>query len=158
MKRFSVSLGPGFLLAIFLMAGGSALAQGPGMPTGALVPGEEMKAIALAELQLMEKNIVEMTKDMPADKLGWNPGMSWVPRPADYVSHDYGRTFANLCLHLSNLNFTRPVQWGAAPAPGFNPKDKNYEDSTTDRAKLMEQLTLAFDYAQDAVQKLTAQD
>ncbi len=151
------------LAALLMLAATSAFAQEggapPGTPTAAVPPGEEMKALALAQLKLMSGNIVQLAKLMPADKLGWNPGMtSYTPPPADYASHDYGRTFANLCLHLSNLSFSAPPRWGAAPSPAFNSAQKNYEDSTTDRAKLVEQLTQAFSYAQTEIGKLSAAD
>jgi hypothetical protein len=160
MKRYL----PFIAAMVMLLAGSSTFAQegggaAPGTPTGPVPPGEEMKALALAQLKLMSGNIVQLAKLMPADKLGWNPGMtSYTPPPADYASHDYGRTFANLCLHLSNLSFSAPLRWGATPSPAFNPAQKNYEDSTTDRAKLVEQLTLAFTYAQTEIAKLTAAD
>ena len=161
MKRYVL-----LLAAVLLMAGTGARAQEgaaggvpPGSPTGPVAPGEEMKALALAQLKLMSGNIVQLAKLMPENKLGWDPGMtSFTPPPADYASHDYGRTFANLCLHLSTLSFSAPPRWGATPSPAFDPKMKNYEDSTTDRAKLMEQLTLAFAYVQKEVEKLSVAD
>ena len=158
MKRYVLHLA-----AIFLMTCAIARAQGggaaPGTPAGPVAPGEEMKALAIAQLKLMSGNIVQLAKLMPADRLGWNPGMtSYTPPPADYASHDYGRTFANLCLHLSNLSFSAPPRWGAKPSPAFDTTIKNYEDFTTDRAKLVEQLTAAFAYAQGEVEKLTVAD
>jgi hypothetical protein len=170
MKRFSLLLCSAFLLASILMIGSRALAQegapagggrgaAPGSPAEPVPPGEEIKALALAQLKLMGGNIVQIAKDMPADKLGWNPGQTaYTPLPADPTSHDYGRSFANLCLHLANLSFSAPPRWGAAPSPAFDTKIKNYEDSTTDRAKLVEQLTAAFAYGQTEVGKLSVAD
>src|SRR4029079_10288427 len=91
------------LAVILLMSGTGAFAQEgagapPGTPTAPVPPGEEMKALTIAQLKLRNSNILQLVQLMPADKLGWNPGMtSYTPPPADYASHDYGRTFANLC-------------------------------------------------------------
>jgi hypothetical protein len=158
MRRFLSSVLA--IAAVLLMATISApraLAQGVGMPAGQLVQGEEMKAFALAQLSLTERNIIQIAQSAPADTLGWNPGASWSPRPPDWASHDYGRTLANLCLHLSNLNFSAPPRWGAAKSPDFTGA-KDYEDSTTDRDKLVQQLKVAFDYGQAEVGKMSAAD
>ena len=158
MKRFPTLLALMTATTLFgFVSVPRALAQGPGMPTGQLVQGEEMKALALAQLNLMERNIVQIAQSSPADKLGWNPGADWSPKPPDWASHDYGRTLANLCLHLSNLNFSAPPRWGAAKSSDFA-GGRDYEDSTTDRDKLVQQLKLSFDYAQKEVGKLTAAD
>jgi len=159
MKRFlpSILAMTAVTVLVAAISAPRALAQGPGMPTGQLVQGEEMKAFALAQLSLTERNIIQIAQSAPADKLGWNPGADWSPRPPDWASHDYGRTLANLCLHLSNLSFSAPPRWGAAKSPDFA-GGKDYEDSTTDPAKLVEQLKLSFDYGQQEVGKLTAAD
>jgi hypothetical protein len=157
MKRFlpSVLAMTAVTMLVTTISVPRALAQGPGMPTGQLAQGEEMKALALAQLGLMERNIIQIAQS--DDKPGWNPGADWSPQPPDWASHDYGRTLANLCLHLSNLNFSAPPRWGAAKSSDFV-GGQNYEDSTTDRDKLVEQLKLSFDYGQKEVGKMTAAD
>ena len=159
MRRFVTKVVEFTALGVLLtaIAAPRTLAQGVGMPTGQPAQGEEMKALALSQLSLTERNIIQIAQSAPADKLGWNPGADWSPRPPDWASHDYGRTLANLCLHLSTLNFSAPPRWGAAKSPDFA-GGQNYEDSTTDRDKLVEQLKLSFDYGQKEVGKLTAAD
>jgi hypothetical protein len=153
--RNKTMMGVVFLLAaIFVTGNVAAFAQG-GPPPSA--PGEEVKAVAVAQLKLMGKNIVSIAQAMPADKYTWNPGITLTPPPSAKENDDnYGRPFANLLLHIANLNFGRPPLMGAAPASGYDPK--GYETSTTDKAKIVEQLTLAFAYAQNAAEKLTAAD
>lgn len=156
----------GILLGLILAAGapgvhlvrGAFAQNGPGGAAPAPVaPGEEVKAVAMAQLKLMGKNIVSIANAMPADKYTWNPGITLNPSPSKAENDDnYGRPFANLLLHIANLNFSRPPLMGATPAPGFDPK--GYDASTTDKAKIVEQLMQAFDYAQNAVQQLTADD
>jgi hypothetical protein len=163
MKPLSVR---GMFLGLILAAGATGAPFAPalfaqGGPTGAapapVAPGEEVKAVAMAQLKLMGKNIVSIANAMPADKYTWNPGLTLTPPPSKSENGDsYGRPFANLLLHIANLNFSRPPLMGAAAASGFDPKD--YETSTTDKTKIVGQLTQAFDYAQNAVQKLTADD
>jgi hypothetical protein len=148
-------MGLALLLAgIFVTGNVAAFAQG-GPPPSA--PGEEVKGVAVAQLKLMGKNIVSIANAMPADRYTWNPGITLTPPPVGKENDDnYGRPFANLLLHIANLNFGRPIVLGMAPAPGYNAQ--GYETSTTDKAKIVEQLTLAFAYAQDAADKLTAAD
>jgi hypothetical protein len=163
MKPLSVR---GILLGLILAAGApglhfarAAFAQGgpAGGAPAAVAPGEEVKAVAMAQLKLMGKNIVAIADAMPADKYTWNPGIALDPPPSKAENDDnYGRPFANLLLHIANLNFSRPPLLGAAAAPGYDPK--GYETSTTDKVKIVGQLSQAFDYAQNAVQKLTADD
>src|ERR1700674_5401262 len=145
-----------FLVAALLwMAQAAAFAQGAA--PASVAPGEEVKAVAVAQLKLMGKNIVLIANAMPADKYTWNPGITRAPPPSAKENDDnYGRPFANLLLHIANLNFGRPPLMGVAPAAGYDAK--GYETSTTDKAKIVEQLTLAFAYAQNAAEKLTAAD
>ena len=153
MKRIGL-LGSALVLASVLGAAAApAFAQGGPPP---VAPGEEVKAVAVAQLKLMGKNIVAIAQAMPADKYTWSPGLTYSPRPADYTKDDYGRGFANLLLHICNLNMSRPALMGAAPAPDFNAKD--YETSTTDKTVIVGQLSKAFDYASSAMDKITAAD
>jgi hypothetical protein len=118
----------------------------------------DIKAASLSKLQLLGSRVLMFAREMPAEKYTWSPGVMLVPPAPNPQADPYGRLVADLFLHIANLNFTRPVQLGAAPPEGFDPKDKNYETSTTDKAKVMEQLTKSFAYAQDALQKISPAD
>ena len=151
------SMGPVLVFAATLCLASGVLAQGGAPAAAPVAPGEEVKAVAMAQLKLMGKNILLIAQSMPADKYTWNPGITLTPPPSAKENDDnYGRPFANLLLHICNLNFSRPAQMGMTPAPGFNAQ--GYETSTTDKAKIVEQLQQAFAYAQDAAGKLTAAD
>jgi uncharacterized damage-inducible protein DinB len=125
----------------------AAFAQAPpqGAPPqnpGATTAGD-FKSQALLSLTIMGRRFVVMAQAIPADKYTWNPGLN-------------GRTVAQLFLHAAFLNFIRPGQFGAAPPTGFTQKD--YETSTTDKAKIVDQLNQAFAYSEAAIQKLTDAD
>lgn len=137
----------GILLAAVLMVGSAAphvLAQSASVAD----PGSgEFKAAMLSGMQVMGKRAVAMANGIPADAYTWAPGNN-------------GRTIANLFLHLAFSLWTRPRQFGAAPAAGFDASQKAdaYENSTTDKTKVVEQLSKAFQYAEDAVQNLSDAD
>jgi hypothetical protein len=116
----------------------------------------DIKAASQAKLDLLGKRILMFAREIPAEKYTWNPGVMLAPPPPDPQADPYGRLVADLFLHIANLNFTRPAQLGAPPPQGFDPK--NYETSTTDKTKVIEQLTKSFAYAQDALQKISPAD
>jgi hypothetical protein len=151
MRKFGLSL----VLGLVLLAGMGASA---GFAQSSAPPGtvDDMKAASLAKLQALNKRVLMFAREMPAEKYTWNPGLMLVPAPPDPQADPYGRTVADLFLHIAMLNFTRPGQLGAQAPEGFDPK--NYETSTTDKAKVIEQLTRSFAYAQDALQKVSSSD
>jgi uncharacterized damage-inducible protein DinB len=137
----------GILLAAVLVAG-SAAPRAMAQSAPAADPGSgEFQAAMLSGMQVMGKRAVAMANGIPADAYTWAPGNN-------------GRTIANLFLHLAFSLWTRPRAFGAAPADGFDASQKAdaYENSTTDKAKVVEQLSKAFQYAEDAVQNLSDAD
>jgi hypothetical protein len=114
-------------------------------------PGEEIKAAALAELKVIEGRTLNFANEMPAAKYTWNPGVMLVPPAPNPQADPYGRTVADLFLHIANLNFTHGAQLSGVPADGFNPKD--YETSTTDKTKVIGELAKSFTYAESALAK-----
>jgi hypothetical protein len=88
-----------------------------------------------------------MANGIPAEDYTWTPGNG-------------GRTIANLFLHLAFSLWTRPAQFAAAPPAGFDMSQKAnvYENSTTDKAKVVEQLSMAFAYAQNVLRNLPDSD
>src|SRR5579872_6870803 len=95
----------GILLAAMLMAGAAA----PRISAQSAPPKDpengEFKAAMLSGMQVMGKRAVTMANGIPADAYTWAPGNN-------------GRTIANLFLHLAFSLWTRPRQFGAAPAAG----------------------------------------
>lgn len=113
---------------------------------------QRLKASFLTDTQIEGRRAVAMAKGIAADKFTW--------KPASDANAAANRTMANLFLHLAFSFWTRPGQFGAAPPEGFDVKQKadEYENSTTDRAKIVEQLTQSFAYAENAIRKVPASD
>jgi len=107
-------------------------------------PSYDMKPQAVLDLQQMQEKYVGLAQAIPAEKYTW--------RPADGV-----RSVSELFLHVSGANYGFPVlMTGTAPAPGF--QREGFEKSTTDKAKVIEQLNKSFTYAIASVQAMTNAD
>lgn len=140
-------------LALFLAAGLSANAAGESRKErqaqssaseDKTAPSYDMKAQALVDLQQMQKKYAELAQSIPADKFPW--------RPEPGV-----RSVSELFLHVAAANYNIPTMMtGTAPASDF--QKEGYEKSTTDKAKIIEQLNKSFAYAIAAVQKMSNAD
>ena len=107
-------------------------------------PSYDMKPQALLDLQDMHKKMVGLATAIPAEKYTW--------RPEPGV-----RSISELFLHVSGANYGYPpLISGATPAPGF--KAEGFETSTTDKAKIIEQLNQSFAYAEAAIQSMSNAD
>ena len=107
-------------------------------------PSYDMKPQALIDLQDMHKKMVGLATAIPAEKYTW--------RPEPGV-----RSISELFLHVSGANYGYPpLISGTAPAPGF--KGEGFETSTTDKAKIIEQLNQSFSYAEAAIKSMSNAD
>ncbi len=107
-------------------------------------PSYDMKAQALVDLQDLQKKYVQLAESIPADKYTW--------RPEPGV-----RSVSELFLHVASANYGIPTMMtGTSPAPGF--QKEGFEKSTTDKAKIIEQLNSSFAYAIAAVKKMSNAD
>ena len=107
-------------------------------------PSYDMKAQALLDLETMQKKYVDLANSIPADKYGWRPEAGT-------------RSVSELFLHVAAANYGIPTMMtGTAPAPDF--KREGFETSTTDKAKVIEQLNKSFVYAMAAVKKMSNAD
>jgi len=107
-------------------------------------PSYDMKPQAILDLQQLQEKYVGLAQAIPAEKYTW--------RPADGV-----RSVSELLLHVSGANYGFPTMMtGTAPAPGY--KREGFEKSTTDKAKIIEQLNKSFAYAIASVQAMTNAD
>jgi hypothetical protein len=145
-----------FVATVMFLGACATLGFGQSAPAAGAAGGDVVKAEAQDELAAIGKRVLMFATQMPAEKYTWNPGLMLQPPAPDPQADPYGRTVADLFLHIANVNFTRPVVLGAAPPEGFDPK--NYETSTTDKAKVIEQVTKSFAYAQGALAKLSDAD
>jgi uncharacterized damage-inducible protein DinB len=106
-------------------------------------PSYDMKAQSIFDLQDLQKKFTSLADAIPAEKYTW--------RPSDGV-----RSFSELFLHISAANYGIPNMMGAPMPAGFD--GKTFEKSTTDKAKIIEQLNKSFASAIASVQAMTNAD
>ncbi len=138
MKKLCLSA----LLFAFALSG-SATRTFAAQSTDKTAPSYDMKAQSLLDLDAMHKKFVSLAEAIPAEKFTWRPG-------------DGVRSISEAFLHVADMNFQMPVAIGATPAPGY--KKEGYEKSTTDKAKIIEQLSQSFEYVHAYVNGMTNAD
>jgi uncharacterized damage-inducible protein DinB len=122
---------------------GSATRATAAQPEDKTSPSYDMKGQSLADLDDMHKKFVSLAEAIPADKFTWRPG-------------DGVRSVGEAFLHVAQMNFQMPTEIGATPAPGY--KKEGYEKSTSDKARVIEQLNESFDYVHAYVSGMTNAD
>jgi uncharacterized damage-inducible protein DinB len=113
-------------------------------PADKTAPSYDMKAQAIVDLQQLQKKYAELAQSIPADKFTWRPEAGT-------------RSVSELFLHVAGANYGIPTMMtGTAPSPGY--KKDGFETSTTDKAKVIEQLNQSFTYAIASVQNMSNAD
>jgi uncharacterized damage-inducible protein DinB len=133
-----------FLAVLFLFVG-SAWAQNSDAIAGAdhTAPSYDMKAQALQDLGAVQKKFVDLANALPADKFTWRP------------SED-SRSFAEVFLHVAGERYGILALMGVAPPAGFD--GKTFEKSTTDRARIVEELNKSWEFTQKAINGMSNAD
>jgi uncharacterized damage-inducible protein DinB len=90
----------------------------------------------LAEVMIQEDKFVRLAGAIPAEKYTW--------RPAPEV-----QSIAEVFLHVATANYNIYQMVGAPPPAGFD--GKNFEKSTTDKAKIIAALKDSFAHARKAI-------
>jgi uncharacterized damage-inducible protein DinB len=106
-------------------------------------PSYDMKGQSLADLQAVQKKFVDLANAIPADKLTWRPS-------AD------SRSFAEVFLHVSGERYGILGLMGATPPAGFD--RKTFEKSTTDRARIVDELNKSWEFAQKTINGMSNAD
>src|SRR5579863_1124122 len=137
-----------FLSAFFLWLclGASATgvsAQTSDATTDHTPPSYDMKGQSLADLQVVQKKFVDLANAVPADKLTWRPS-------AD------SRSFAEVFLHVAGERYQILALMGTEPPAGFD--GKTYEKSTTDKARIVDELNKSWEFAQKAISAMANAD
>ena len=117
------------VLAVFVLAG-AASAQGT-------------KDWAVNELKALQDKMVKLAGAVPAEKYTWRPG-------------EGVRSVSEVYLHLAAGNFNIPRLIGTQPPAGI--EMRNFEKSTTEKAKVIELMKQSYDHAIEAVSKLSEAD
>ena len=118
-------------------------AQAPQTSTDTTAPSYDMKAQALLDLQAVNKKCADLAQVVPSDKLTWRPS-------AD------SRSFAEVFLHVAGERYGILSMMGATPPEGF--KAKEFEKSTTDKDRIIEDLNQSWDFANKAINGMSNAD
>ncbi len=103
-------------------------------------PSYDMKGQSLADLQVVQKKFVDLANAIPADKFTWRPS-------AD------SRSFAEVFLHVAGERYGILGLMGATPPAGFD--RKTFEKSTTDRARIVDELNKSWEFAQKTINSMS---
>lgn len=103
-------------------------------------PSYDMKAQALLDLETMQKKFVDLANALPADKLTWRP-------TAD------SRSFAEVFLHVAAERYGILGMMGAEAPAGVD--RKALEKSTTDRARVVDELNKSWEFTQKTINGMT---
>jgi len=106
-------------------------------------PSYDMKGQSLADLQAVQKKFVDLANAIPPDKLTWRP------------SED-SRSFAEVFLHVAGERYGILGLMGTAPPAGFD--RKTFEKSTTDKARIVEELNKSWEFTQKAINGMSNAD
>jgi len=135
----------GFVCLVSTVSGNALMtrAQAAQTTTDTSAPSYDMKAQALLDLQTVNKKCVDLAQAVPADKLTWRPSPD-------------ARSFAEVFLHVAGERYGILSMMGANPPAGFKAKD--FEKSTTDKDRIVEDLNQSWDFANKAINGMTNAD
>lgn len=109
-------------------------------PEDKTAPSYDMKAQALLDLDTVNKKVISLAEVIPQDKFTWRPA-------AD------ARSFAEVFLHVAAERYQIFALGDVKPPADFD--GKTYEKSTTDKAKIIEQLKKTGDFTQATINSMT---
>lgn len=103
-------------------------------------PSYDMKGQSLVDLQVVQKKFVDLANALPADKFNWRPSPG-------------SRSFAEVFLHVSGERYGILSLMGATPPASYD--RKTYEKSTTDKARIIDELNQSWEFAQKTINGMT---
>ncbi|HVI10036.1 MAG TPA: DinB family protein [Candidatus Binatia bacterium] len=106
-------------------------------------PSYDMKGQSLVDLQVVQKKFVDLANAVPAGKFNWRPTPD-------------SRSFAEVFLHVAGERYAILRLMGATPPDSFDPK--TFEKSTTDKARIVDELNKSWDFAQKTINGMTNAD
>ena len=99
-------------------------------------PIKGVRGQLLTDLNVVEEKLVALAQAFPTEKYTWRPG-------------EGVRSVSEVFLHVANANYGFPTAWGVQPPAGY--ERKGFEQSTTDKAKMIEALKQSYDHIRQAV-------
>lgn len=106
-------------------------------------PSYDMKAQSLVDLERVQKKFVDLANALPADKMTWRPSTD-------------SRSFAELFLHVAGERYAILKLMGAAAPEGFDARA--FEKSTTDKAKIVDELNKSWEFSKKTIDGMTNAD
>jgi len=103
-------------------------------------PSYDMKAQALLDLERVQKKFVDLANAVPADKLTWRPAPD-------------SRSFAEVFLHVAGERYGILNLMGVETPAGVD--QKHLEKSTSDRARIVEELNRSWEFTQKTIKGMT---
>jgi uncharacterized damage-inducible protein DinB len=139
------------LLAVLLVCvvvnigGMGAWAQNSGMAASAdhTAPSYDMKGQSLVDLARVQKKLVDLANAVPVDKFAWRPAPDT-------------RSFAEVFLHVAGERYGILSLMGATPPADFD--RKTFEKSTTDKARIIDELNKSWEFAQKTINGMSNAD
>jgi uncharacterized damage-inducible protein DinB len=106
-------------------------------------PSYDMKGQALLDLRAVNKKCVDLAEALPTGKLTWRPSPDT-------------RSFAEVFLHVAGERYQILSMMGANPPAGF--KAREFEKSTTDKDRIVEDLNQSWDFANETINGMSNAD
>jgi len=106
-------------------------------------PSYDMKGQSALDLDGVNKKVVSLAEALPQDKYNWRPSPD-------------SRSFAEVFLHIASERYGILGLMGAGLPAGVDLK--TFEKSTTDKAKIIEELNKSWDYTQKTIQGMANAD
>src|SRR5580704_1005629 len=140
-KRFAILMC--VLSVASAVAFGTPAQSAEGASADHTAPSYDMKGQALLDLESVQKKFVDLANALPADKLTWRPTPD-------------SRSFAEVFLHVAGERYGILGLMGTAPPSGFD--GKTFEKSTTDKARIVEELNKSWEFTQKAINGMSNAD
>src|SRR5215469_873414 len=134
-----------FVAVILICALGGSIragAQNSGA-TGSTPPSYDMKGQSLLDLETVQKKFVELANAIPQDKFNWRPTSD-------------SRSFAEVFLHVAGERYGILRLMGAQPPGEFDAK--TLEKSTTDKARIIDELNKSWEFTQKTITSMSNSD
>lgn len=106
-------------------------------------PSYDMKGQSLADLPVVQKKFVDLANALPPDKFNWRPSPD-------------SRSFAEVLLHVSGERYGILSLMGATPPATYD--RKTYEQSTSDKEKIIDQLNQSWEFTQKTISGMKNSD
>jgi uncharacterized damage-inducible protein DinB len=121
----------------------TAAAQASAASTSAAAPTSGYRAEFLNEMKYFESRFTQLAEAIPAEKFTWRPGAGV-------------RSVSEVLLHVAGANQGLPRMAGIQPPAGFT--GQGYEQSTTDKAKVIAEVKKSFDHIRAAASQMKDAD